>query len=66
MNEHKKKFIYEQQIQLMIQKIKSMIDYIYTDQETIFYNLMKAAIKDTRELLNTDHKIIYTLLNITE
>lgn len=65
-NGEKQEFTYEQLIQLMIQVTKSRIDYIYTDQETSSYNLMKVMIKDIHKLLNTDHKMTYALLNVTE
>lgn len=66
MNEGKRDYIYEYPIQDTTLMIKSWIDYIYTDQKMTSYNLSGATIKDTRELLGTDHKITYALLNVTE
>lgn len=66
MKEGKSEFTYEYLVQDTDDITRSRLDYIYTDQETTSYNLTGVAIKDTRELLNTDHKMTYALFNVTE
>lgn len=66
LNKDKREYTYERLIQNTTTTTKSKLDYIYTDQETTSYNLTKAIIKDTRELLGTDYKVSYALLNVME